>query len=335
MERVCFGTVLVGRNVLMREGLARILSTHFRILASAACVDDLVVTSLPKDESFLLIIDVGDDFDAAIKQVSCFKKQNLTAHIALLADQHRLSKMLSAFHAGANAYFFNVPTCEIFIKSLELVMLGVTILPSAFLALIFNHQNRSENGSQNSDEEAHGNRHQHDHDDDAEDGNDDDDDEDNRNEGAGVAGREPGQNAQARPKTNITQLLSPRQKTIVRCLLDGNSNKTIAHRIAIAEATVKVHVKTILRKIRVHNRTQAAIWALRHGPFIPANGELSSTTAKLSVQHGPTTDLAQVPSGGRKDESALSSALKLEAANRVALPSVDRLALKRINRKND
>jgi two-component system nitrate/nitrite response regulator NarL len=288
MNHEPFGTVLVGRNALMREGIARILSTDFRILASAACVGDLGVTSLPKDQSFLIIVDVSDDFYAEIEQIACFKKQNQTAHIVLLAHERRLSEMMSAFHAGANAYFFKIPTCEIFIKSLEVVMLGVTILPSELVAFIFDHQNRSENSGQNSDEEPNGNSHQHDHDDDAK----DDDVEDNKNEEAGVAGREPGQNALAHPETYVTPLLSARQKMILRCLLDGNSNKTIARRIAIAEGTVKVHVKTILRKIRVCNRTQAAIWAMSQDSFLSTD-KPSSATAKLPVSTGSV--LARTP----------------------------------------
>jgi two-component system nitrate/nitrite response regulator NarL len=39
----------------------------------------------------------------------------------------------------------------------------------------------------------------------------------------------------------------------------------IARTCDIAEATVKVHMKSILRKIRVENRTQAAIWAMENG----------------------------------------------------------------------
>lgn len=56
--------------------------------------------------------------------------------------------------------------------------------------------------------------------------------------------------------------LSSREIDILHCLTDGDSNKLIARKLAIAEATVKVHIKAILRKIRVRNRTQAAIWAL-------------------------------------------------------------------------
>ena len=47
--------------------------------------------------------------------------------------------------------------------------------------------------------------------------------------------------------------------------MTGASNKLIAIRLGIAEATVKVHLKTLLRKIDVNNRTQAAIWAINNG----------------------------------------------------------------------
>jgi two-component system nitrate/nitrite response regulator NarL len=49
-------------------------------------------------------------------------------------------------------------------------------------------------------------------------------------------------------------------------LVAGHSNKVIARRLDIAEGTVKVHLKSVLRKIRVENRTQAAIWALANLP---------------------------------------------------------------------
>ncbi|HSK41020.1 MAG TPA: LuxR C-terminal-related transcriptional regulator, partial [Arenibaculum sp.] len=41
--------------------------------------------------------------------------------------------------------------------------------------------------------------------------------------------------------------------------------KTIANHLNITEATIKVHLKSLLRKISASNRTQAAIWALNNG----------------------------------------------------------------------
>jgi two-component system nitrate/nitrite response regulator NarL len=59
--------------------------------------------------------------------------------------------------------------------------------------------------------------------------------------------------------------LSQREVQILRCLLNGDSNKMIANHLNITEATVKVHLKSLLRKIHASNRTQAAIWALNNG----------------------------------------------------------------------
>ncbi len=59
--------------------------------------------------------------------------------------------------------------------------------------------------------------------------------------------------------------LSNREVEILRCLVAGESNKVISRRLSIADATVKVHIKAILRKLLLHNRTQAAIWAVQRG----------------------------------------------------------------------
>ncbi|WP_422368368.1 LuxR C-terminal-related transcriptional regulator [Pelagibius sp.] len=68
--------------------------------------------------------------------------------------------------------------------------------------------------------------------------------------------------------------LSDREQEILRCLVYGDANKVIANRLDITEATVKVHMKSLLRKIKAGNRTQAAIWALNHGmaPGLPFGG---------------------------------------------------------------
>ncbi|QRM34097.1 response regulator transcription factor [Microvirga sp. VF16] len=55
--------------------------------------------------------------------------------------------------------------------------------------------------------------------------------------------------------------LSPREMVILQSLMGGEANKVIARKLDITEATIKVHVKSILRKIGAANRTQAAMWA--------------------------------------------------------------------------
>jgi two-component system nitrate/nitrite response regulator NarL len=59
--------------------------------------------------------------------------------------------------------------------------------------------------------------------------------------------------------------LSQREEEILKSVVRGHSNKMIARTCGVTDATIKVHMKSILRKIRVVNRTQAAIWALGQG----------------------------------------------------------------------
>jgi two-component system nitrate/nitrite response regulator NarL len=59
--------------------------------------------------------------------------------------------------------------------------------------------------------------------------------------------------------------LTEREREILRCLLNGHSNKLIARVLDITEGTVKVHLKTLMKKISAVNRTQAALWARSQG----------------------------------------------------------------------
>ena len=70
--------------------------------------------------------------------------------------------------------------------------------------------------------------------------------------------------------------LSRRERLILRHLAEGLTNKVIASKTGIAQATVKVHVKSILFKIGVVNRTQAAIWAMNNGLFVGGASDKSS-----------------------------------------------------------
>lgn len=73
--------------------------------------------------------------------------------------------------------------------------------------------------------------------------------------------------------------LSDRETDIIKCLIQGDSNKLIAQHLHIAEATVKVHLKTILRKLGVHNRTQVALWAVSHGFSVDIQGSARNDDA--------------------------------------------------------
>jgi len=230
-----FATIVVEPSVFIREGLARVLGTaQFRVIASADCVEDLVLASLPQHRSMLLIIGAGENPREAIRQIELFRQWHPAGRIAVLGRDWGLSDMMSVFQAGANACFVKIGACDVLIKTLELVMLGETILPSAMLLpyILDNDSTPIEPQPTN----------------------------------AGILTHIDG---------NDTPHLSAREKCVLRYLVEGYSNKLIARKIDVAEATVKVHIKAILRKIQVLNRTQAAMWAINHGSIISAIDSVS------------------------------------------------------------
>ncbi|WP_437558069.1 two-component system response regulator NarL [Acidithiobacillus sulfuriphilus] len=59
--------------------------------------------------------------------------------------------------------------------------------------------------------------------------------------------------------------LTARERQIVQCIAEGKSNKVVARDLGIAEGTVKVHVKRLLKKMRLRSRVEIAVWAVEHG----------------------------------------------------------------------
>jgi two-component system nitrate/nitrite response regulator NarL len=232
MRRQCsFETILVGRGSLLKEGLAEILrAANFRILTSVSCAHDLPAGNFQPCQQLFLMVHTGDDFESAVEQIEIFKSRHRGGRIAIVADRCRLDEMVSAFRAGASGYFNEVVTSDILIKSLELVMMGETVFSPALLSLVLDSARIRDTTPR-------------------EDNND------------GILMTSEG---------GIEPQLSPRQISILGYLIEGNSNKSIARKVDIAEATVKVHVKAILRKLGVHNRTQAAIWAMSNGSLARA-----------------------------------------------------------------
>jgi two-component system nitrate/nitrite response regulator NarL len=288
-RRHSFATILVGKSILLREGLARILrSANFRILASVSCADDLLPSKLQLHQPLFLVVHTGDDFDSAVEQIELFRDQHPGGRIAIVADHYRLGELVSAFRAGANGYFVDIMTCDAFIKSMELVMMGETIFPPAFLSFFLGPE---------------GGR-------------------------LGEAVPRDGKNQAILITTEdrLAPQLSTRERSILRCLIEGDSNKCIARKIDIAEATVKVHVKAILRKIRVQNRTQAAIWGMNNASLTrSANDSSPPSTSDVSK---PLPNPVEVISEIKQIGTSVPLAAIEHEADHVDVPRIDRLIRK-------
>lgn len=70
--------------------------------------------------------------------------------------------------------------------------------------------------------------------------------------------------ASRRPSPSA-ESLSTREIEVLRLVAEGRANKVIAQRLEISEKTVKTHLTSIFRALGVTDRTQAALWAERHG----------------------------------------------------------------------
>jgi two-component system nitrate/nitrite response regulator NarL len=218
-------TALLCKNSLISIGLKHLLAgTRFSITSSAA---DAAFFSLscPDASPALFIIDGSDASGHIIDTAKVLKDRYPEARIAVIADGFDLGFVKLARSAGVGGFCLSSDDRKVLIKSLELVMLGETVLPTRLITLLLDMAPVSV--ELESQEKA----------------------------GIGLEWSDP-----------RLRKLSSRESQILHCLTDGAPNKVIARKLDVAEATVKVHVKAILRKIGAANRTQAAMWATAHLP---------------------------------------------------------------------
>lgn len=237
-------TILICRNFMLREGLKHICSgTRYSVQLEAWTWDDKNLFQLPHAMPSLFIIDANLQPEGIADAVSFLKEQYPETRAVVLADSFDLDSMMEALQAGADGYCLATSGCETLIKYLDLVMLGEVVFPSAmFLSALSPIENAPDVQMQSLAK-------------------------------APEAPRIPkATDADGSP----IRTLSSREAEILQCLMQGAPNKVIARKLEVAEATVKVHIKAILRKIRVANRTQAAMWAVAH---LSARGMEDSASA--------------------------------------------------------
>ncbi|MGO1060629.1 response regulator [Planococcus sp. FY231025] len=75
----------------------------------------------------------------------------------------------------------------------------------------------------------------------------------------------------ADPVPHMVNLLTPREKEVLAELTKGKSNREIASALFVTEKTVKTHISNIFTKLEVQDRTQAALYAVKHGLTDPEN----------------------------------------------------------------
>lgn len=227
-------TVLSCKNSMLREGLKHILSsTRFKLHSEGMSRDEIILNQNVPGSSFLVILD-ANLFPSKLSQgILSIKDQYPQARVVILSDSFDLDDMKSAFQSGADGYCLATTGCEALIKYLDLVMLGELVFPSAaFLSAISDAPSEADPAD--------------------------------TKEITAITVLPAHITLGSEAHESPIRTLSSRESEILQCLMQGAPNKVIARKLDVAEATVKVHIKAILRKIRVANRTQAAMWAVNH-----------------------------------------------------------------------
>jgi len=182
------------------------------------------LSAFGKKTSLLCLICADRAADGVVESIERVKSDHPNARVVILADDIVPADLLRSYQAGLDGLCSTAMSRDALVRALELVMLGERFVSAK---LCFSALLEA-SSRQPTDFQA------------------------------------PAAPANTISLASTPNGLSGREVQILRSLTRGGSNKHIARELGLAEATVKVHIKAILRKVRLTNRTQAAIWAKQH-----------------------------------------------------------------------
>ncbi len=215
-------TALICDSALLRMGLHHIFKETPFTIAETASVTGPKRLQYCAPNTALVIIEASQNTERVLEVIRQVDERSPETRIVALADQFDLGFVRAAHEAGVNGFCLTASGPDVLIKSLELVMLGESVLPFEVVRSIMDRASQAQSPQENT--------------------------------------------AEPKPSDLKECKLSAREAQILECLREGAPNKIIARQFDVTEATVKVHVKAILRKIGVANRTQAAMWASQRLP---------------------------------------------------------------------
>jgi two-component system, NarL family, nitrate/nitrite response regulator NarL len=233
-------TVIVGQHTLLREGLAALLQhSTYKVVASAGHASDLREVRVSPDRQSLAIVTIDDTVGSpaeAADNIRILRARLTCPRIVVVAETRNPVDIQKITSLAPNAYIANITSRELLLKVLDFLALAQPILVL------------SSDGAIPSEPLARL----------------------EPLEGAGSNGRGP----TGAPGNGQGPQFSHRERQVLAQLARGSSNKEIARLFSIAESTVKVHLKALLRKIGVRNRTEAAIWVVARDNLVPSERSL-------------------------------------------------------------
>ena len=235
-------TIIVEKRTLLREGVTSLLhDTPYKILASVASLPEIPHLRLSPGRPLLTILGLWGGLDETLRAVQSLRRISPGCKIVAIGEHFGKLDFQEILNSGVDAIVFNVGSSEALLKAIDLAFLGQQLVILGQPVDSGPHHEGApplapSNGSTPTTTKSE---------------------------------MEPG----SKTKKNFTGAsapnphfhLSEREQQVLLCVARGESNKTIARSCSITEATVKVHLQSILRKIPAQNRTQAALWAVENG----------------------------------------------------------------------
>jgi two-component system, NarL family, nitrate/nitrite response regulator NarL len=224
-------TVIVASSVLLREGIASVLQdTPYKVTAAVAKPTEVADHHFRNGRRALAIVGIEgqNEIDQAAESIRLLRSLIPDGAIVLVAETSRPVNLQSVLTLAPDGYILKVGSRDLLLKSFELIFMGqqLLVLGRPTAAL-----RNAENDTQYS---------------------------------GGVPGSQSRSSHEFTKESHGIQF-SRRERQVLLSVAHGEPNKGIARMCAVSEATVKSHLKAILRKINARNRTEAAIWAMDYG----------------------------------------------------------------------
>jgi two-component system, NarL family, nitrate/nitrite response regulator NarL len=217
-------------DVLRREGIASFLKgIPYKVVTVVGRPTELTDRDVAKEGRALAIVGVDSgsgSLGQAAETVRLLRSLMPDCKIVLVAETSRPVDLQSVLALAPDGYILNLGSRDLLLKSLELIFMDQQIFVLGDATAALPHGGYDTQLPKS------------------------------------AVGSESGSSYEFE---KMTHQLSHRERQVLVCLARGGSNKVIARLCHISEATVKAHLKAILRKTNARNRTQAAIWAIEHG----------------------------------------------------------------------
>ena len=276
-------TIIVLAGAVLREGIASLLqNTPYNIVGYAVGRADLPHITSPKGERMLAIVGWNRQSKNVEDTIRLLRSSMPDGKVVLLAETNEPTELESVLALSPDACIFNLGSRHTLLKVLELTFRNQRVFVFGESAA----RTARDSTALITNE---------------------------KDNNVNATGSSP--TGSHRRGTTYEAELSPRECDVLTCLAQGKSNKAIARIYNLSEATVKVHLKAILRKIKAHNRTQAAIWAIQHGVCDPSLGGNGAAVESQQTDGHRATHAGARQANGYDPESPFVRARYSSATN--------------------